>query len=90
MGWGHYQTADNPPPPKKTKNEKESTRLVGDYFNFSNLVPRAFTLAWGCNFSRFHIFLSFNYPFRKKLSLSQNAQTWPKNLHKTAKQWLMR
>ena len=35
-------------------------------------------------------FPQLNLSFQKKISLSQNAQTSPKNLCKTAKQWLMK
>ena len=34
-------------------------------------------------------FRQFNLSFQKKISLHQNAQKSPKNLHKTAKQGLM-
>ena len=35
-------------------------------------------------------FPQFNLSFQKKIPLSQNAQISLKNLHKTAKQWLMK
>ena len=34
--------------------------------------------------------IRFNLSFEEKISLSQNVQKSPKNLHKTAKRWLMK
>ena len=86
MGWKHYQTVDP---------HKREPLVSGGLFGIRLLILQ-FTLNF-FNFSNpsnlqhiFHIFLNLTYPLRKKKCFSQNAQKSPKNLHKTAKQWLMK
>ena len=78
MGWKHYQTVD------PRKREFQVARglfgirllILHFKFQFSNTIKS----------STFHIFLDLNYPLRKKYIVPK----MPKNLHKTAKQWLMK
>ena len=70
MGWKHYQTV-----------EPQADR---ELFGFHLLILNfKFQLSKSIKSSSFHMFLNLTYPFRK-ISLSQNAQKLPKNLHKTA------
>ena len=82
MGWKHYQTVD------PRKREPQVTRGL---FGVRLLILHfKFQFFKSIKSSTFHVFLNLTYPFRKKIFLSPNAQKSPKNLHKTAKQWLMR
>ena len=82
MGWKHYQTVDP---------HKREPQVARGLFGIRLLIVHfKFQFSKSIKSSTFHIFLNLTYPLRKKISLSQNAQKLPKNLHKTAKQWLMR
>ena len=77
MGWKHFQTVD----PRKREPQVGIRLLILHFkFQFSKSIKS----------STFHVFLNLTYPLKKKISLSQNSKKSPKNLHKTAKQWLMR
>ena len=79
MGWKYYQTVGHP------KWELQVGRglfgicllILHFKFQFSKSIK-----------STSHIFL--NPILWEKIYLSQNAQKSPKNVHKTATQWLMR
>ena len=79
MGWKHYHTVDPRVP-----------QVGGGLFGVHLLIIHfKFQFAKSIKSSSFHIFLNLTYPLRKKKYVSQNAQKSSKNLHKTAKQWLM-
>ena len=81
MGWKHYQTVDP---------RKREPQVARGLFGIRLLILHfKFQFSKSIKYSTFHICLNLTYPLRK-ISLSQNAQKSPKNLHKTAKQWLMR
>ena len=82
MGWKHYQTVD----PRK----REPQVAMGLFGIRLLILHFKFQFSKSIKSSTFHIFLTLTYPLRKISALSQNAQKSPKNLHKTAKQWLMR
>ena len=57
-------------------------------FGIRLLIPHIiFQFTKSIKSSTFHIFFNLTYLLRK-IALSQNAQKSPKNVHKTAKQWL--
>ena len=82
MGWKLYQTVD----PRKRES------LVARGLFGIRLLILHFKFQFSKSIKIFNIshFPQFNLSFEKKISLSQNAQKSPKNLLKTAKQWLMR
>ena len=79
MGWKHYQTVD---PPKREPQ-------VGRGLSFGVyllILHFKFQFSKSIKSSSFHFFLNLTYPFRKKYLFPEI----PKNLHKTAKRWLMK
>ena len=82
MGWKHYQTVDHLKREPQVGMGLFSVHLLILHFKFqfSKFIKS----------STFHIFINLTYPFRKTISLFQNAPKSPKNLHKTAKQWLLK
>ena len=78
MGWEHYQTVDPLQKEPQVGRGLFGIRLLILHFKFQ--FSKSFKS------STFHIFLNLTYPL-KNISLSQNAQKSPKNLHKTAKHW---
>lgn len=80
MGWEHYQTVDPlQKEPQVTGRGLFGIRLLILHFKFQ--FSKSFKS------STFYAFLNLTYPFKKKISHSQNAQKSPTNLHKTAKHW---
>ena len=75
MGWK--------PTTRELTTPKESPKLVADC-----LVSVRLILHFKLQFSRSIKSSTFNLSFEKKIFLSKNAQKSPKNLHKTAQQWL--
>ena len=81
MGWKHYQIVEPP---------KREPQIGRGLFGVHLLILHfKFHFSKSMKSSTFPIFHNLTYPLRK-ISLSQNAQESPKNLHKTAKQWLMK
>ena len=81
MGWKHYQTVEH------LKREPQvGSGPVWYPSNNSSFQISIFQIHQIFNISYFP---QFNLFFEKKNSLSKNAQKSPKNLHKTAQQWLM-
>ena len=79
MGWKHYQTVDHP---------KREPQVGRGLFGICLLILHVkFQFTKSIKSSTFHIFFNLTYLLRK-IALSQNAQKSPKNVHKTAKQWL--
>ena len=77
-----------PPPLKKKKKRKKREPQVGRGLFGVHLLILHFEFhqfSKSIKSSTFQIFLNLTYPFRK-ISLSQNTQKSPKDLHKTAKQ----
>ena len=82
MGWKHYQTVDHP---------KREPQVGSGLFGICLLILHfKFQFSKSIKSSTFHISLNLTYPLRKKYKNMKNAQKSPKNLHKTAKQWLMK
>ena len=79
LGWKHYQTVD----PRKRKS------LVARGLFGIRLLILHFSIFQIHQIFNISYFPQFNLSFEKKY-LPQNAQKSPQNLHKTAKQWLMR
>ena len=79
MGWKHYQTVDKPKWKRQVGRGLFGIRLLILHFKFqfSKYI-----------FNDFSYFLQFNPSFEKEISLSQNVQKSPKNLHNTAKRLL--
>ena len=78
MGWKHYQTVE----PRKRESQV-GRGLFGIRLTNSSLQISIFQIHQIFNISYFP---QINLSIEKKMSLSQNAQKSPKNLHKTAKQ----
>ena len=82
MGWKHYQTVD----PHK-REPQVASRLFGVH---RLILHFKFQFSKSTKSSTFHIFfMQFNLSFQKKYLFPKMPKKSPKNLHKTAKQWLI-
>ena len=78
MGWKHYLTVEP---------RKREPQVARGLFGIRLLILHfKFQFSKSIKSSTSHIFINLTYPLRKK-SLCPKM---PKNLHKTAKHWLMK
>ena len=83
VGSTGYQTVDPPP--------KREPQVGRGLFGIRLLILHfKFQFSKAIKSSTFHTFLNLTYPLRKNMSFPKCARKTSKNLHKTAKQWLMK
>ena len=81
MGWKHYQTVDS---------RKREPQFARGLFGIRLLILHfKFQFSKSIKSSTSHIFVNLTYPLRKRISFPKCPKI-TQNLHKTAKQWLMR